>query len=354
MIMGNYIEQINSLEDIFKRCDFQYGLKCCLEQRKDEVLNIGIIGINVIDHLELINKLCLEGTNTKLVNLNLQNEGDPSINTSCDMVIQVIDAVQPVTKGDFNLYTNLSKYYNNIIFVLSRLRYIDEEEVDDLKNYIDEKLNIFNENKKVFYLDEDISFGKLVQYLKESSNNDLMKNSVHRFKLNAFNRDAFEFFKENINLLDNWEVEKNKEIDVMNNRINKLYFYGEGFALYFHRYIERVEKYIISSGKDDTKYIQRCFNDFISCVEVNHRKYLGLDGVKTNVLNLFDDKYSSTPCLFIEDTKILTNKNINHLISKINKNIVELKNKSKDTEHLNTLKECYKELIDLGEGLYDE
>lgn len=343
--MDNYIEQINNLREVFEKINFQDGIKCCEEQIKEEGFRVGVIGINLRENLEIRRKLSLDVSNVKFLELALEDRGTRRISTSCDIVIQVIDAVQPVTKGDYNLYNKLSQYYNNIVFIVDRLKYIDEEEIDDSKNYIEEKLSLLSRNKSVFYIEEDSSYSQLVEYLREVSVKNSIKINIQKFKLHSLYVGAIKFLQQNINLLENWEVEKNKKIEEMSSNINKLYFYGEGFALYFNRYKDRLNNYISEFGKEDITYIHKCFNDLISSVQGCYKKYLRLDIENINILNLEDKKYSSTPYLFIEDLRMIINRNIQHIINKINNDIEELQNKCKDIQQLNILKECYTELI---------
>lgn len=353
--MEKYIEQIKFINEIFEKCNFSNGIKCCSDQIEANNLNVGVIGINLTDNAELISKISSRVSNIEFKNLKLKNEGEElNFDTGCHIIIQVIDAVQPVTKGDYNLYKNLSKYYNHIIFIIDRMKYIDKDEIDDLKYYIKDKLNTFNKSNNVFYSEDENSFLKLMGYLKKINDSHEVKNSSNKFKLKALSSEGINFIKSNINLLENWESEKQKRIEIMSKKISELLFYGEGFTLYFNRYEERVKKYISSFGKEDTKYIEHCFSDLLSCVQIGFKKYLKLPMEYINSLNLKDDKYSLIPASFVEELRLITKKNIQRIIKETNECIQNLKNKPRDEEYFEGLKQSISLLISFKEELENE
>lgn len=347
--MENYLEQIYRIKYILYKCNYENNIKFPLEKGTDSLLTVGIVGVNIIKHDEIIKKLYSETSNIKYLNLNSKN-GEADINNiSCDIIVQIIDAVQPLSKGDYKLFTNLSKYYNNIIFIVSRLNYVDYEEISELKDYIEVKINKISSNGKVFYLDEEISSNYFINYLKEISIDDVVKNNIKKFKVKELCKEGIRTIGEEIRIFENWEDEKKNKIEDMNSMIDKLYSYGEGYALYFMRYKERVENYITKFGMGDINYIKKCLDEFLSSIQGSFRKYFEDDIEEIVELRFKIGQDMSSPSVFIEDIRIVLNKNMQRAINKINYDIQILKNKSKDIEKINILKESYRELLKINE-----
>lgn len=348
--MANYTEQISSLKELFEKSHFDHGTKCCGEQLLNRRLNLGIIGVNITDHSELINKISNEVSNADFYSIR-DNGCEPGFSTGCDAVLQVIDAVQPVTRGDLELYRNLSKYYINIIFAVSRVKYVDEDEVEELQDYIKQKLSGVSQNKMIVYTDNHEDFVKLTDYIKTMAETEETKSKIADYKLKAFCSEGLQYIKEKIYLLDNWETEKSKKINDMKKQIDEMNHYGEGFTLFFNRYEERVQKYMTATRAADRRYLEFCLKEFTSCIQTGCRKYLNskIDGI--NSLVVTEDKYLSSPVLYIEEVRSALKKSIHNLINDVTVSIEKTCNEKKNEEDLALLRECCSELMHMKEEI---
>ncbi|ERI91586.1 hypothetical protein HMPREF1982_03095 [Clostridiales bacterium oral taxon 876 str. F0540] len=338
--MRNYLELANRLAEIFDKCKYEEANRKILKMNQCENLAVGIIGVNITEHDQFLHYLKERCPNFTFADLNQSDE----YYFDCDVIIQVIDAVQPVSRGDYELYKRLSIYNKFILFSISRLEYIDEDELESLKDYIESKLNSFNKNSKIYYLKNKTESVELYEHLNSFEAD--MKNDSIKYKLYNVCLESLNYIEKQIYDLENWETQKSKQIGKIEDEINKYISYGEGFALFIERQREEYEKYLAQNGTNDKKHVESYFNNLITAIDAGLRKYVDYSCNDLKKINAFGIE-------IFEELRTYINSYLHRNIEEANLKISEINKREKDMNYLSTLKEGFNNIKNIEGELND-
>lgn len=367
-MMVNYIKQFNDLQEIYKKCGIEYWNNVCEEQKECENLKVIVTGLNMkkcsrfIENIkDYINETSFEDITEMIYDRDDEdNKNKIKFDTSAHLVIQVIDASQPVSKGDYRIYEQFSSIYNNIIFIVDRMEYVDNDEIEEIKEYVKEKVGTFKKNANVFYIynSEIENNSDLSTYLKKAElNAKYLIEEEEKFKLNKSINECKKILFEKIQIEENWDsfVEAKKQ-KIMN--LNKyIKRHGWRFSVFFLKQKEKLEKYFLLYNKEiDKGYIEEYFRSLISVLCTGYEKYIGS---KLGELKKFMEKG-----IIIENEIEISSFSILEQLrqavviaidSEIKKNEKKIKTigKERKNNYINILKDSIKELEKIsGEIIY--
>ena len=336
MLMEDYIEQSKNLKNTLSKVK-AVEINSLLEQINFEVFNIGIVGNNIKENKDILNDI-----KKNISNINIEEIEDLNY-MGYDSVIIVLDAVQPISKGDIELYELMHEKCNDICFILKRLELVDEEDKEELLEYVKSKLLNVIGNNNVFILNEDKFMNNLIEEFK---NLDKLKHDSISYKLKILFDESIKYLNESIDKIENWDKYKEEEISVLQSQIESINYFGEGMAIFLNELCNDLKK-------EDVQVSDTFYTDFINGINYVKGEYLGEEKNITD-LNSSENFTKDELLQFIKEERSRINSEITDKIYVNKKEIDNLRLKHSLDTDVTIFKAALKEIKDIKGGVVSE